>query len=86
MEQLFDEIFANRNLHQDKNIDIPDTYKKYSLHIALENADTNQDWDTFKKLYHLSPSYLKEYLKMTNSVFEYNYKKLSFDEQIALFN
>jgi hypothetical protein len=86
MEQLFDEIFSNRNLHQDKNIDIPEIYKKYSLHIALENADTNQDWDTFKKLYNLSPSYLKEYLKMTNSVFEYNYKKLSFDEQIELFN
>jgi hypothetical protein len=84
MEQLFDEIVAKRNLHLDKNI--PDIYKKYSLHIALENADNNEDWDTFKKLYNLSPSYLKEYLKMTNSVFEYNYKKLSFDEQIELFN
>ena len=77
----------NENRYKHVNVpEIPDRYKKSSLHIALELADQNKDWKTFKKLYDIAPLFLKSHLNMTDFVFDYNYKKLSNEEQINLFN
>ena len=66
--------------------DIPEEYKNCRLHIALERADTNKDWQTFRNLYRLSPEFLKSHLNMTECLFDYNYTRL--DKQIRdnLFN
>lgn len=75
----------NHSLDLHKNLEnIPEEYKKLNLHIALERADLNKDWITFKELYKLSPKFLKSHLIMT-SIFNYNYKKLSLAEQNNLF-
>ena len=44
------EIDNHRHLHKN-NKNIPDEYKTYSLHIALERADKNKDWIVFNELY-----------------------------------
>ena len=72
-----------RNLHVNVN-DIPQKYKNCSLHIALEKADTERDWNSFKKLYNLSPKFLYEHLENTSFVFDYNFKQLKNEEQIKL--
>lgn len=73
-----------RDLH--KNIeDIPDDYRRMSLHIALENADIRKDWENFKKLYKLAPEFLKKHLDITGLIFDYNYKTLSKKEKNNLF-
>ena len=77
-------INANRFIHSE-NTDIPESYRKKSLHIALEMADNNKDWDTFSKLFRLSPEFLKYHLDSTSVVFNYNYLKLSSEEQEKLF-
>jgi len=77
------EIDNHRHLHKN-NKNIPDEYKRCSLHIALERADKNKDWIVFNELYKISPQYLKNHLYMT-SIFDYNYLKLSSDEQVKLF-
>lgn len=77
------QIYNNLDLH--KNIkNIPEEYRLLSLHIALERADKNKDWITFKKLYGLSPRFLRSHLIMT-SIFNYNYLKLPLEEQNNLF-
>ena len=63
---------------------IPDKYKNCSLHIAIERADENKDWHSFKEIYKIYPDFLKSHLNMT-SVFGYNYLKLSKEEQENLF-
>jgi hypothetical protein len=71
---LSQEYGQNRYKHaEDQNI--PDEYTVLSLHIALERADTNKDWVTFKKIYSKSPVFLKQHLIMT-SINYYNYQKL----------
>ena len=81
--QNYQIIDNNRYLHANSNI--PDEYKKSSLHIALEKADINKDWDSFNKLFRLSPEFLKNHLNIT-SMFGYNYEKLSKQEKEQLFN
>ena len=76
-------INDNRYLHVN-NENIPDEYKSCSFHIALERADKNKDWKVFNELYKISPKYLKNHLLMT-SIFDYNYSKLSIEEQENLF-
>jgi|LakMenE18May11ns_1017448.scaffolds.fasta_scaffold7730832_1 hypothetical protein len=66
-------------------MNIPDEYKSLSLHIALERADKNKDWKAFREIYKISPITLKSHLIMT-SIFDYNYLKLSKEEQNQLFN
>ena len=68
----------DRYLHVN-NQDIPEKYRNCMLHIALERADTNKDWVSFRKLYNMSPKTLKNHLDMTSLVFDYNY--LNLDEQ-----
>ena len=46
------------------------------MHIALEYADTKEDWYTFKELYKLSPEILMNHLNNTKWIFDYNYEKL----------
>lgn len=75
----------DRNLHK-QNQDIPVEYRNLSLHIALERADENEDWEVFNKLYRLSPKFLKNHLNMTDFIFDYNYQKLSPQKQDDLFN
>jgi hypothetical protein len=77
------EINDHRYLHIN-NENIPDEYKSCSLHIALEISDKNKDWKVFNELYKISPKYLKNHLFMT-SIFDYNYSKLSTEEQEKLF-
>jgi hypothetical protein len=66
--------------------DIPQEYKNCRLHIALERADTNKDWQTFRNLYKLAPEFLKCHLNMTGLLFDYNYLKLDKQTQNNLFN
>lgn len=76
---------THNNLDLHKNIkNIPKEYTELSLHIALERADKNKDWLTFKELYKLSPKFLKKHLIMT-SIFHYNYLKLPLKEKNDLF-
>jgi len=77
------ELYVSLDLHKNKKY-IPDEYKKLMLHIALERADKNKDWIVFKELFKLSPTFLKSHLVMT-SIFNYNYLKLSSEEQNNLF-
>jgi hypothetical protein len=65
--------------------DVPEEYRNLSLHIALERADTNKDWDTFKKIYATSPAFLKQHLQNTSIIFDYNYQMLPIQEQEELF-
>lgn len=78
-----DEINRHRHLHKN-NINIPEEYRTLSLHIALERADKNKNWIVFKELYKISPNFLRSHLYMT-SIFDYNYLKLSLEEQYNLF-
>lgn len=73
----------NSMLHV-KDLSIPKSYRDLSLHIALERADLNKDWVNFKKLYAFNPSFLQLHLDNT-SIFNYNYKSLTNDEQQKLF-
>jgi hypothetical protein len=84
MNCLFDQINVHRYLHKNKK-NIPDEYKSYSLHIALERADINKNWIVFKELYKISPEYLRNHLNMTSSIFDYNYLKLPIESQNELF-
>lgn len=73
------------HLHQN-DIDIPDIYRKKSLHVALEYADVQEDWINFKKLFKYAPKFLSTHLKATREIFGgYNYEKLTDDEQKKLF-
>ena len=65
---------------------IDDNYKKKSLHIALEYADLNKDWKTFKILYQLAPDVLSNHLNTTKYVLDYNYLDLEEQEINNLFN
>jgi hypothetical protein len=73
-----------RYIHKDIQ-DIPEIYRTKSLHIALEFSDVNKDWVTFRKLYTLYPTFLKEHLDMTSFIFDYNYKRLPKNELDNLF-
>ena len=73
-----------RYIHQ--NLDsIQPEYKSKSLHIALEYADTKEDWYTFKELYKLSPEILMNHLNNTKWIFDYNYEKLDIQCRDELF-
>lgn len=74
-----------RYIHQDLD-NIDEVYKKKSLHIALEFADLNKDWKTFKILYRLAPDVLLSHLNNTKFVFDYNYLDLEEHERNNLFN
>jgi len=60
-------------------------YKNNRIHIALELADENKDWESFKILYKLSPTLLKNHLDITKDILDYNYLYLSEKEQNSLF-
>jgi len=84
MLNLLKNIDENRSKHI--YLDIDDKYKSCSLHIALERADINNDWETFKKLYKVNPIFLKNHLDNTSRVLDYNYLSLSKNDQDNLFN
>ena len=65
---------------------IPGEYKEYSIHIALERADSNKDWSTFKLLYKLAPEFLFNHLRITSSIFDYNYLRLPEQDRTDLFS
>jgi hypothetical protein len=67
------------------NCNIDDEYKKLRIHIALERADINKDWDSFNKIYKCSPEFLNSHLNMTKMIFDYNFLNLSKDLQKKLF-
>lgn len=75
----------NKNRYNHVNLDIDSKYKDCSLHIALERADMNNDWETFKKLYKVNPDFLKKHLNNTKNILGYNYLLLSKNEQDNLF-
>ena len=83
MENYLRKVGENRYLHL--NSDVSDNYKDCSLHIALERADINKDWENFNKLIRLAPEYLKNHLKYT-SILGYNYENLPEDQKEQLFN
>jgi hypothetical protein len=83
MQDYLQNINNYRYLHINSNVS--DNYKDCSLHIAIERADINKDWENFNKLIRIAPQYLKNHLKLT-SIFGYNYEKLSEEEQQKLFN
>lgn len=66
--------------------DLPTEYTSCSLHIALERADSNKDWNAFKIIYNKDPQRLKQHLNMTSFIFDYNYNKLSENERNNLFS
>ena len=75
----------NSDLHKDDN-SIPEEYRNYSLHIALERADMKKDWDSFRKIYMKSPDFLKNHLKQTGIIFDYNYQNLKKEERDLIFS
>ena len=62
MQDYLQKVDEHRYLHLNSNVS--DNYKDCSLHIALERADINKDWDNFNKLIRLAPDYLKNHLKV----------------------
>ena len=66
--------------------ELSDEYKTCSLHIALERADNNKDWKSFKIIYDSNPEYLKNHLDMTKYIFDYNYTKLSREQKQYIFS
>ena len=58
-----------RYIHQSLD-NIDSVYKNKSLHIALEYADLNKDWKTFKILYTLALDVLLNHLNNTKFVLE----------------
>ena len=74
-----------RDIHK-KNENIPIEYRKLSLHIALERADMNEDWEIYKILYSYAPEFLSNHLKITGFIFDYNYKNLSEQQINSLFS
>ena len=74
-----------RYIHANEQ-NIPEEYKKYSLHIALERADSNYDWDSFKKILKLEPELLKMHLDNTCDILDYNYINLSEQQKEDLFD
>ena len=84
MKSFFQDYNDVRYLHESVN-DIPNEYKNCSLHIALERADLKEDWKSFKTIYKVAPEFLMRHLKSTGQIFDYNYKKLSDNEQYDLF-
>lgn len=73
-----------RYIHQSLD-NIDNVYKNKSLHIALEYADLNKDWKTFKILYQLAPIVLLNHLNNTKFVLDYNYLDLEEQERNKLF-
>jgi hypothetical protein len=73
-----------RYIHQRLD-NVADIYKTKSLHIALEFADINKDWKTFKILYQLAPDVLLNHLNSTKFVLDYNYLELEEQERNILF-
>ena len=84
IQSVFKNCNDNRYLHKN-NIDIPIEYRNCSLHIALERADIKKDWESFKKLYRVSPEFLKNHLDNTNMILDYNYLDLPKEEIEDLF-
>ena len=64
---------------------IPSSYRSYSLHIALEKADLKKDWVAFKEIIKIDSEFLKKHLYLTSDIFDYNYLKLSKEQQDDLF-
>lgn len=54
----------------------------YSLLHILEKAD---DWIAFKEIIKIDPEFLKNHLNITSYIFDYNYLKLSKEQQDELF-
>ena len=77
---MFD-FYAHKNIQN-----ISEEYKNIRLHIALEKADINKDWNTFKILFQIEPEFLKNHLQTTDFVFDYNYKNLPKEEIEKLFS
>ena len=68
------------------NQNIPVEYRNLSIHIALERADDNKDWDAFRLIYRTDPDFLKEHLKNTSIIFDYNFAQLPEKDRDELFN
>jgi hypothetical protein len=90
MESFFDLFEKKRVINERRyvhkyNEKIPESYRTCSFHIAIEKADINKDWDVFRELIKIDPVYLKNHLDNTSAVFDYNYLKLTKDEQKELF-
>ena len=49
MNKYMSNIQENRYLHSSE-ANLPEKYKNCSLHIALERADQDQDWNSFKTI------------------------------------
>jgi len=77
---MFD-FYAHANIQS-----ISDEYKNLRLHIALERADMNKDWNTFKILFQISPDFLINHLQTTEFIFDYNYKNLPKEQINNLFS
>lgn len=66
-------------LHRDyskqmQSLDIPDSYKSMSVHVALEKADAEMDIRTFKILLYHFP-FLHRHIEKTKSVWQWNLLK-----------
>ena len=85
MNNYLKSIDDSRFLHKN-NEKIPSESRSMSLHIALEKADLNKDWNVFRELLKIEPIFLKKHLDSTSFIFDYNYLSLSKDEQYNLFN
>jgi hypothetical protein len=60
-------------------------YTNCSLHIAIERADMNKDWKSFKTILNVHYSFLIRHIYMTASLFTWNFRKLSEEQQYELF-
>jgi hypothetical protein len=84
MNKYMSNIQENRYLHSSEP-NLPEKYKNCSLHIALERADQDQDWNNFKTILNMNKIFLLQHLKMSSGLFMYNYENLSQEEQKELF-
>ena len=84
MNNYFSGIQQKRDIHKLDN-NLPNQYKNCSLHIALERADTNKDWESFKTILNMNRDILLQHLRMTEGIFPYNYESLKNEDRNELF-
>lgn len=71
---LFNKLFMDHSQAM-QSLDIPQSYKDKSPHIALEIADCDNDLRTFKILLSAFP-FLRKHVERTRQVWHWNFKDI----------
>jgi hypothetical protein len=60
---------------------LSNAYTSVSIHIALERADMNEDWEAFEYILKKSPGELMNHLKILLCIYEFNFFELDKNHQ-----